>query len=149
MLSVIGGILGILIASITFLFLASLSAFLKGFSGNAPPDAESIFGQMLLAIILYVVAIVLPFVMKNTRMLGWLLIGISVVTLISISFFGIVGFALLLPAGIIAIRWKNRSTETEHNEKSQNENAFDILKTRYAKGEITKEQFDEMKKEFT
>ena len=49
---------------------------------------------------------------------------------------------------IVLVVWMivNRSNKNRLN-FPQNENALDILRKRYAKGEITKEQFEQMKKD--
>lgn len=59
--------------------------------------------------------------------------------------FGLIGFLWMFVfwfAVIWLVVWLiRRGGHMEHG------NAFDILKERYAKGEITKKQFDEMKKD--
>lgn len=62
---------------------------------------------------------------------------------------------LLLVAAIIAlVVWYVRKNEKPNAEpvpaaSSAPESALEIIKTRYAKGEITKEQFDAMKQDLT
>ena len=64
-------------------------------------------------------------------------------------FFGGMWFGWFFWISIIAlIIWLlvDRSNKTKQNLPPQ-ETALDILKKRYAKGEITKEQFEQMKKD--
>lgn len=51
--------------------------------------------------------------------------------------------ALVAFAFIILNKWNNKGGVASQGEGS----ALDILKKRYAKGEITKEEFDKMKKD--
>jgi len=87
---------------------------------------------------LYIIAIIMPFVLKQVKIVGYLLLGLAVATLISAGGFGIIGFALLIAAGIAALRWK---------EKPRENLALEVLKSRYASGEISKEEFDKMKED--
>ena len=47
---------------------------------------------------------------------------------------------------VLLIRWLIISTRTGHYGVGREDSAFEILKQRYAKGEINKEQFEEMKR---
>jgi len=66
--------------------------------------------------------------------------------------FGVIIFILFWGAVIWLIVWGVRAaSHGEHRhwprDYESRSNAMDILKERYAKGEITKEQFDQMKKD--
>jgi len=56
--------------------------------------------------------------------------------------FGLIGIILLI-AGSVA----SGGQKEVHYESREEDDALDILEKRYAKGEITKEEFDEMKKD--
>ena len=58
------------------------------------------------------------------------------------SFFGGLGMALFWIVFIWLIVWLIRQ-----NKEPAKESPLDVIKTRYAKGEITKKQYDEMKKD--
>lgn len=49
-------------------------------------------------------------------------------------------FGLIVIGGIMVVRWSLRSSGGK-------DSALEILKRRYAQGELTKEQFEEMKKD--
>jgi hypothetical protein len=66
-----------------------------------------VFVAGAIAITLYIIAIVVAFVVKEkTKIVGIILLVIAVATLIAIGFFGVIGFALLLAAGIVALRYR-------------------------------------------
>ena len=115
---------------------ASLAIFSNAFGNTV--DTEEQFTQIIIAIILYIIVIIIPFVTEKTKLVGIFLILLSFATLISAGGFGILGFALLLSAGIIAIKWKKKPLQNK---------PIEILKERFAKGEITMEEFEDKKKE--
>jgi hypothetical protein len=65
-------------------------------------------------VIANIIALTLVFVMTRTngqvKIVGAILIVISIVNIIAIGYFGVVSFALLLPAGIVALRYKVQRT---------------------------------------
>lgn len=54
---------------------------------------------------------------------------------------------LIIVGAVLIIRWL--VTETGSRGAGSGETALDILKRRYAKGELTKEQFDAMKRDLS
>lgn len=56
-------------------------------------------------------------------------------------------FWILIMALIIVLIWTNTRETNKYIPFDGKETAMDILKKRYAKGEITKDQFDQMKKD--
>ena len=60
---------------------------------------------------------------------------------IGIYVVGILGLLMIISGAVIPQK------KEEHYENEVEDNAIDILEKRYAKGEITKEEFDKMKKD--
>jgi len=56
---------------------------------------------------------------------------------------------LIIVVVIIVYLFLNRSRSVKPSDGSTKESAMDILKKRYAKGEITKEDFDKLKKDIS
>lgn len=54
---------------------------------------------------------------------------------------------LVIIAVVFLIKWLIESSKKLPGETPVSQNPIDILKQRYAKGEITKEQFEQMKKD--
>ena len=55
---------------------------------------------------------------------------------------------VLIIAGIVAlIRWLIRQSRSSHNNHAKS--ALEVLKERYAKGEINKQEFEEKKKDLS
>ena len=70
-------------------------------------DFQYIYSSGGIAIVLYIVALVIAFVIKQkTKIIGIVLLAVAVVTLILIGLFGVIGFALLLTGGIVALRYR-------------------------------------------
>ena len=94
--------------------------------------------------------------MSNKDSTLWILIALLVVVVLLFSGGGMMGFGMGFGAIIMVLFWgaiiwlvislinagTNKSEETP-------ESALDILKKRYARGEVTKEQYLEMEKELT
>ena len=56
-------------------------------------------------------------------------------------------FWIIIIGLILVLIWTNTRERNKYIPFDRKETALDILKKRYAKGEITKEQFDQMKKD--
>lgn len=113
-LAVAGGVIGILIAFVMILTVGVLGAINDAFGGSPLEDKEQFELTMVASIILYIAAIVLPFTLKNTKIVGGALLGIGTITLIMISLYGVIGFALLIAAGIVAIRKQKPVSEIDN-----------------------------------
>ena len=64
-----------------------------------------------------------------------------------LGFIGMLAFWALVIAGIVWLVRNVAPSASNGSANSAHGTALDILKTRYAKGELTKEQFESMKKE--
>lgn len=89
---------------------------------EAKTEAVSPFvGGLAFAFILYIVMLVLTFVIANkTKALGITLIVIGFIAMVITNFWGIIPFALLLPAGVVALRYKP-SRLTRYSERSDDD----------------------------
>ncbi|MCZ7385813.1 MAG: SHOCT domain-containing protein [Candidatus Methanoperedens sp.] len=100
--------------------------------------------------------------MSNKDSTLWILIALLVAVILLFSGGGMIGFGMgfgaMMGFGVIimvlfwgAIIWLVISLINADNKKSEEtpESALTILKKRYARGEITREQYLEMEKELT
>ena len=94
--------------------------------------------------------------MSNKDSTLWILIALLVVVVLLFSGGGMMGFGMGFGVIIMvlfwgAIIWLVISLINAGTKKSEEtpESALDILKKRYARGEVTKEQYLEMEKELT
>jgi hypothetical protein len=141
-LTVIGGIIGILLT----LALIGIEGFLLGAGDVLLNASESLsttetqrqqdvinrqefeatresiapfLAGLALSFFMYIAVIPVVFVVKNnTKAVGIVLFGIGVITTAITNFWGIIPFALLLPAGIVALRHKHKQKQ-EDNEKEK------------------------------
>jgi uncharacterized membrane protein len=129
-LTLIGAALGILTTIGYFMLTGALDAVSDSFNESPYMSEESrrqyqenqntmnyIYTAVPFSILLLIIAIIVAFVAtkprKQTKLAGIVLILISIGTLIATSWIGILPFALLLPAGILAIRFKLNEPQPE------------------------------------
>jgi hypothetical protein len=123
-LTLIGAILGMLIIFGAYATTGLLNVtvnILENMSRQESDSASSIKRQADMqyvsaaagvTIVLYIAALVLAFAIKQrTKIVGISLILIAIITVIATSLFGVIGFALLLPAGIVALKYKHDVTK--------------------------------------
>jgi hypothetical protein len=83
-------------------------------------------GAVAAVVIANIIALIVVFVMTRTnsqvKVVGALLIVISIVNIIAIGYFGVISFALLLPAGIVALRY--RVQHSVYTTPTQQQNAL-------------------------
>ena len=147
-LTLIGGIFGIVIVPIILFAIAGMTAFFSAFDETNSVNPEEL-GEMtaysiIISVIVSVVAIIISFTWKKTKTVGYVLLGLSVIMLIATNISGIIKWVLFLVGGISAIKLKEENVKQV---KKSDASSLDILKERYAKGEITKEEFDKMKED--
>ena len=63
------------------------------------------------------------------------------------GFFGLSVFPIFLILGVILLIWVLTRDHSDTGEMLEEETALEILKRRYARGELTKREFLEMKKD--
>ena len=149
-LTLIGGIFGIVIVPIILFAIAGMTAFFSAFDETNSVNPEEL-GEMtaysiIISVIVSVVAIIISFTWKKTKTVGYVLLGLSVIMLIATNISGIITWVLFLVGGISAIKLNEEITDGKHVKKLD-VSSLDILKERYAKGEITKEEFDKIKED--
>jgi cytochrome bd-type quinol oxidase subunit 2 len=101
-LALIGCVLGLLITIGALVIVFGLSN-LSGKQNN------EFYGLMVVAIVIYISALTVTFAINKKRTVGIALIVSAVLVLILTSGYGIIGFGLLLPAGITRLAKKEKS----------------------------------------
>ena len=66
-LSVVAGILGLLIVFIVYAIAGSLSIFMESFGNEELEGKDQIFLQVGVSAFLYIIAIIIPFVIKSSK----------------------------------------------------------------------------------
>ena len=104
-LAVVGGVLGIMVVFAVFITLELLSTVVE-FLGGEKQEQGQVQAQIAVSIALYTAAIIIPFVLKETKLVGGFMLALAVAVLIFSGWFGIIGFGLLIAPGIAALRYK-------------------------------------------
>lgn len=69
---------------------------------------SSFAGGVAFSLVLFIIGISITFIVRNTKAVGIILIIFGVITIAITRGWGIIPFALLLPAGIVALREKKQ-----------------------------------------
>lgn len=133
--------ISVFIVFFVFHFLSILSTSF----GAKEQDTGFIDNLAATSMILFIIAIIIPFALKRRKVLGGILLGMGIITLFTSLLLGVIGSVLLIAAGIAALRYVQKTTTNGATEKK--DSAIDILRNRYAKGEITKDEFDSKRKD--
>jgi len=141
-LTLIGGIFGIVIVPFILFSLGTLLAVFSAFIPSEEISVEELAGMTLtsiiVSIIVSIIGIVTVFTIKNLKALAGLLIVLGIISLIATNISGIVTWILFIVAGIIAAKDSKESVQVEGR-------SAEILRERFASGEISKEKFESMK----
>ena len=115
--------MGILTAVGFWIFASSFSAGLESLNESGFGDSDTVTQNrstmsyaaiaVPVVIVLEIIALVLVFVIKPNQLkpIGILLFVVSVIVLIGTSWYGILPFALFLPVGILALKYKPKAGE--------------------------------------
>ncbi len=149
-LTLIAGIFGIVIVPIILVVISAGMAMFSAFDENSSLNPEEL-GEItaysiVISVIVSIVGIVIVFTMKKTKTIGYVLLALSLIMFIATNISGIITWVLFLVGGISAIKLKEEIVNVKQVKKSD-ASSLDILKERYAKGEITKEEFDKIKED--
>ncbi|MGE5633890.1 MAG: hypothetical protein ACM3VV_01535 [Deltaproteobacteria bacterium] len=102
----IGTILGILIVIGSSMFLGMVSYMANDMS--LEEQNVYFYGKIGIAFILYIIILIIAFAVKNSKAVGIVSIIFSVIILFATNAWGLVGSALLLAGGIVALVYKNK-----------------------------------------
>ena len=137
-LTLIGVIFGIIIAFFVFATLSVVDIGLTSVEDNfdtststyQPEERKSDLSQIGwmagISILMMIVGLVLVFALPaRPKIVGIYLIILSGVVLLGMGFFGVLPFALFLPAGIVALRYKPQKRYTTSQNKIEDKDYSD------------------------
>lgn len=61
--------------------------------------------------------------------------------------FGLIFVILIIGAVAYAVGWRPQFNQTRSASNNQNQTPLDILKSRYARGEISREEYEQMRRD--
>ena len=73
---------------------------------NTKARSDALSSGLAFAFLMYIAGITITFVIKNTKIVGIILLVIGLIAVVITYGWGLIAFALLLPAGIVALRSK-------------------------------------------
>lgn len=156
-LVLIGGIIGIVLVPImsiviglTYAVGSSLYGDITGISGMMSGGSAAV--SIILGPILAIIAIILVFVVKKPKPVGGVVLFLGVLMLATTHVYGVPSWILFFVGGIVAIRYKPKDAEiglgrSNPEASGKDSDSLGILNDRYAKGEITREQYNQMKED--
>lgn len=132
---------------------SDIGQFGQTMSKNAEEGCQLVNSVQSVSAILVVIgigALIGGFVMKPENRFGKIILGVVLAIILSIGASMIFPFPFGLIIAVISIGiiiWRIRKNKFKKGIKKEDSNSLEILKERYAKGEITKEEFDRMKED--
>ncbi len=140
-LSILGGVFGVITVLVLFALVSIIGEFMSIFDDAAPAAEPYTTEVLIILIIFYCVAFVIPFVIRSAKKTGIALFVYAAIGLAMTQGIGAFAAIFLIIAGLAALRWKepikrdeferlkNRLAEYQENEtstefKDQDESKF-------------------------
>ncbi|MGI0043848.1 MAG: hypothetical protein ACRD47_09060 [Nitrososphaeraceae archaeon] len=83
--------------------------------------AQPFMTGLAFAFIFYIIALVLTFVLRNVATIGIILLALGGISIPITNYYGIIPFALLLPAAVVSFRERQRQAATKTHQSDGSE----------------------------
>lgn len=121
----IGSILGILITIGTAFIMSSLTTFVGDSNPNSQEQANTVYLHVGSGLLIYIIILIIAFAVNNSKAVGIITIISSFLVFLATGAFGILGFALLLAGGIVALAHKRNNSSEEKTIDNARKNYVD------------------------